>query len=332
MRLLRFAAFSLSLVFTCLSFAYCQATSSIAGVGDDGSNQNLCFQNPVGKNGRTSAKCSAAVANSGTATADAVAQYPGLGIAGSADVALNEYSTTHSMGSNAATTEEDYLTVGGSYPSGASLFAAASVTATPGGQAQFVQISFSLTLQDYYVGQCFITTFGQSSCSTTVLLQEGPVVDLKMSLAGGASATCDIVGCASGSTLSGSAKLLVLKVVDSTGNPVKGSTITSASGHKYPTLFASTTALTASPNPSAQGNPVTFTAAIASFGRSGTPTGKVTFKDSTTGTTLGHVTLNAGVASLTTSSLATGTHTITASYSGDNWSAASHGTVSQVVN
>jgi hypothetical protein len=61
-------------------------------------------------------------------------------------------------------------------------------------------------------------------------------------------------------------------------------------------------------------NPVTFTATVT--GNGATPTGTVTFLDGTA--TLGSMALNgSGVATFTTSSLAVGTHNITAAYSGD---------------
>lgn len=61
--------------------------------------------------------------------------------------------------------------------------------------------------------------------------------------------------------------------------------------------------------------PVTFTAQVAG-GSSSVPTGSVVFKDGTTA--LGTVTVNnSGVASLTTSTLSAGTHSITATYQGD---------------
>ena len=63
-------------------------------------------------------------------------------------------------------------------------------------------------------------------------------------------------------------------------------------------------------------NPVTFTATVASV--VGMPTGTVSFFDgSTTSTPIGAATLTNGVAVLTSSTLAIGTHTITAVYSGD---------------
>jgi hypothetical protein len=76
---------------------------------------------------------------------------------------------------------------------------------------------------------------------------------------------------------------------------------------------STTTALSSSPNPSAYRQAVTFTATVTSAGP--TPTGKVKFMDGTT--TLNSVTLSGGVATLTTSKLAVGTHPITAQYSGD---------------
>jgi streptogramin lyase len=60
-------------------------------------------------------------------------------------------------------------------------------------------------------------------------------------------------------------------------------------------------------------NPVIFTATVSSSG--GTPTGTVSFYDGTT--LLGQEMLSAGVATYTTSALASGAHSITAVYSGD---------------
>jgi CSLREA domain-containing protein len=85
------------------------------------------------------------------------------------------------------------------------------------------------------------------------------------------------------------------------------------------------TAVASSANPSDFGQTVTFTATITSA--IGTPTGAVQFKDG--GANLGAAAaLNAsGVASLNTSALAVGSHTITADYSGDGNSLASSGTL-----
>ena len=75
-----------------------------------------------------------------------------------------------------------------------------------------------------------------------------------------------------------------------------------------------TTALTSSVNPSAYSQSVTLTANVT--GNGGTPTGSVTFKDGAT--SLGTFQLTNGTATLNDSSLTVGSHSITASYSGDS--------------
>ncbi|MGB2605220.1 MAG: Ig-like domain repeat protein [Candidatus Sulfotelmatobacter sp.] len=92
------------------------------------------------------------------------------------------------------------------------------------------------------------------------------------------------------------------------------------------------TALTSSPNPSTSGQGVTFTATITpSF--TGTPTGTVTFRDNTKATVLGTGAVNSSrKASFTTSKLAVGTHSVSASYGGDtNFNTSTSSAVSQVV-
>jgi hypothetical protein len=82
-------------------------------------------------------------------------------------------------------------------------------------------------------------------------------------------------------------------------------------------LTPTTTALTSSPNPSNFGQNVTFTATVTAqpgFDK-GTPTGTVTFFDGSTN--IGNSNLNGGMATLTTSTLSVGTHSMTATYNGD---------------
>jgi co-chaperonin GroES (HSP10) len=86
-----------------------------------------------------------------------------------------------------------------------------------------------------------------------------------------------------------------------------------------------TVALSSSVNPSDFGQSVTFTATVSSG--SGTPTGTVQFKDG--GTNLGSAqALTNGTAQLTTSALASGSHVITADYSGDAVFESGSGTLS----
>ena len=94
--------------------------------------------------------------------------------------------------------------------------------------------------------------------------------------------------------------------------------------------YSTTSSLTSSPNPSGQGQTVTFTATVTPSGPF-TPTGKVKFLDGTTG--LGYATLSGSVATFSKSHLAVGTHSITAQYLGDATSDKSTSSaVSQVVN
>lgn len=71
------------------------------------------------------------------------------------------------------------------------------------------------------------------------------------------------------------------------------------------------TSLSTSANSAASGQPVTFTARVTPA----TATGTVTFQDG--GVTIQSIALSNGVASLTTSALTGGSHTITAAYNGD---------------
>ncbi len=80
-------------------------------------------------------------------------------------------------------------------------------------------------------------------------------------------------------------------------------------------ISSTTTSLASSSNPSRTGDSVTFTATVAATKGGGTPTGTVQFK--VDGANVGSpVTLNAGKATYSTSSLAVGDRSITAEYSG----------------
>jgi hypothetical protein len=79
-------------------------------------------------------------------------------------------------------------------------------------------------------------------------------------------------------------------------------------------VTATTTTLISSLNPSSFGNSVTLTATLAPLAATGT----VTFKDGSTTLGSGPVNLTSGVATLSLSSLAVGSHSLTAVYSGDS--------------
>ncbi len=95
---------------------------------------------------------------------------------------------------------------------------------------------------------------------------------------------------------------------------------------------ASNTTLVASNPSAATGATVNFTATVSSgAGSSATPTGTVTFSDG--GVTLGTIAVQSdGTAALSTDSLANGTHSIYASYSGDsNYAASSSTTLTETI-
>ena len=89
-----------------------------------------------------------------------------------------------------------------------------------------------------------------------------------------------------------------------------------------------TVTLTSNVNPVLAQSPITFTAKVTST--VGTPTQTVTFLDGTT--PIGTGTLSGGVATLTISTLAAGTHSITAAYGGDaNFSSATSSALAEIV-
>jgi len=90
----------------------------------------------------------------------------------------------------------------------------------------------------------------------------------------------------------------------------------------------SSTVVASSLTPSTYGQAVTFTATVSA--NNGTPTGSVTFKDGSN--SLGTGALNAGIATLNTSTLSAGSHTITAMYGGDtNFTGSTSAGIMQVV-
>ncbi|WP_456791506.1 IPT/TIG domain-containing protein [Bradyrhizobium sp. USDA 4506] len=116
--------------------------------------------------------------------------------------------------------------------------------------------------------------------------------------------------------------------VDVTVTTPGGTSATSAAD-KFSYQAITSVTLASSLNPSSYGQPVTLTATVTGSG--GTPAGTVVFKDA--GAVIGSATLSAGIASFATTTLAVGTHSITASYGGNTVFAASTSPVlSQTVN
>jgi hypothetical protein len=103
-------------------------------------------------------------------------------------------------------------------------------------------------------------------------------------------------------------------------------------GTVLPAPPLTSTTLASSSATTIPGQSVTLTATVAANPPgSGTPTGSVIFTDTTTNTILGTVTLSGGVATLSTSALALGTHVIQASYIGGSNYLPSLASVTQTV-
>jgi hypothetical protein len=115
-----------------------------------------------------------------------------------------------------------------------------------------------------------------------------------------------------------------------TFTPVDTTDYTTGTATVTLTVAPATPVLTlgASPNPAFLSNPVTFTATLSYSATA--PTGTVAFFDGTT--QIGSGVVTAGVATTATSSLAIGTHLISAVYSGDsNYTPATIGTLSEKI-
>jgi hypothetical protein len=156
----------------------------------------------------------------------------------------------------------------------------------------------------------------------TVALQNGqPQISVNLAT-GSASATSQPFSLGAGT-----------KTVSAVWNGNVNFTGSTATGTQTVDGTATVTTLASSQNPSVAGAPITFTAGVSSSAAGGTvPTGVVVFQDGTT--ILGPGTLTpTGTATLTTSALAVGTHSIQATYGGDSFFAGSVSTaLSQVVN
>lgn len=96
---------------------------------------------------------------------------------------------------------------------------------------------------------------------------------------------------------------------------------------------ATSTVLTSGTNPSVFGQSVTFTATVSvAAPGAGTPTGTVNFTDGAATVCANAAVSGAGVATCTTSTLTTGSHSVTASYGGDaSFSASASSVLTQVI-
>jgi choice-of-anchor B domain-containing protein len=113
-------------------------------------------------------------------------------------------------------------------------------------------------------------------------------------------------------------------VVSATNAGGAGTASDQASATPAVPVSATATALTSSPNPSAVGQSVTFTATVTSTG--GVPAGTVTFTEGATVWASGVAVDATGRASFSTTSLSAGNHTLTAAFTGSTGWGTSSGT------
>ena len=146
-----------------------------------------------------------------------------------------------------------------------------------------------------------------------------------------------------GTTGAGTAAIATLPVgtYTATANYLGDSNYAASSGTlatpQVVTQVTTATTLAANPDPGIAGKPVAITATVAPTTGTVTPTGSVSFTDTFNGTTTalgtGAITLSAkGTATVNTSTLAPGSHSITATYGGDVDDATSSATLSLTIN
>jgi hypothetical protein len=235
----------------------------------------------------------------------------------------------------------------GSLASGTATFATSalalgshSITAVYGGDVNFIGSTSPVLTQT--VNANASTTTLSSSVNPSAF---GTSVTFTATVTGGAGTPTGTVAFKNGGSTMGSGN------VDGSGQATFTTSLLAAGSHAITAVYggdtdygasisptvtqmvgqnATTTALTAAPNPTSPGTSVTLTAVVTGAG--GTPTGTVTFDDGATA--LGTVALNgSGHAVLTVGSFTGGTHSLSATYNGDsNFTASLSPTVALVEN
>ena len=188
-----------------------------------------------------------------------------------------------------------------------------------------VQIAANQAGNSNYTAAAQVTqsiVVNQASQAITFAAPASPVsygvAPIALSATGGASGNAVVFSVVSGpGTISGSALTVTgAGTIQIAANQAGNANYTAAGQVSQSVVVnksAPLIALQSSANPALVQSSITLTATV-SFG-GGIPTGTVSFLDGTT--VLGSGTITAGVATLTTSSLAAGSHSITAVYSGD---------------
>ena len=275
----------------------------------------------------------------------------GLTTPGSPVVQASAAASTPSQEWDVVTAGNGYYTITNS----ASGLVLATAPATTGGTDLIEEQSPSSTNADWItpagmnqMWQIIPTHIVASSAPTTLVFNPAPASSIN---AGGNPGTIAIELENSAGILTGSTSPSVTLTLTGPGGFTQTSTVTSAAGMATfdlsstvlttagtysisatsPGLTTATASLTvaatvapvpmttstvlSAPSTSVTGSSVTLSATVTGAAGNPSPTGQVTFMDGTT--MLGSSTLSVGVATFTTSSLAVGSHSLTASYAGD---------------
>ena len=270
-----------------------------------------------------------------TFTATVAAVSPGSGTP-TTTVTFKDGSTTLGTGTlsaGVATYSTSTLAVGSTH----------SITAVYGGDTNFTTSTSGALSQ--VVNKASTTTTLSSSANPSVYGQSVTFTATVAAASPGSGTPTGTVTFKDGSTILGTGTLSAGVTTYSTsslavathsitavyGGDTNFTTSTSSVLSQVVNQASTTTTLTSSANPSVYGQSVTFTATVAAVSPgSGTPTGTVTFEDG--GNVIGTGTLSAGQATDSTSTLAVGSHTITAVYGGaTNFTTSTSSVVAQLV-
>jgi hypothetical protein len=184
-------------------------------------------------------------------------------------------------------------------PWGGTVSSHQSVTAYSATTASNGQICSALAQTRTCTNGTLSGSFTQQACAEVCSLPWGGTINAGQSVTAYSAAHP-----ASGQTCSAIAQT---RTCSSTG-------VLSGSFSQQACTISTTTSVSSSLNPSVFGQTVTFTATVSAMG-GGTPSGSVVFLDN--GSPVASASLSGGIATLSTSALAAGNHTITATYQGD---------------
>ncbi len=234
--------------------------------------------------------------NAGDAYTIALSNVAGTAPAGNSTVYLRCFGASPGSGSNGVIAEKEWCVFNG-IPGTADAYAVSRFVKT--GMIAAPGTTYSFTI-DIYAAPAAGTASGKTHGTYDVTITDG-------------TNTVSVPGSGFRSAAYSSGGYLTFAAQQNSATDALSYSVDSIEMTSLTLLEPTTTVVTSDSNPANIGAPVTFTATVTSG--TGTPTGSVTFFDGATN--LGNATLNgSGIATLATSALTSGAHSITASYPG----------------